>query len=326
MSRVCVLVLTRNRWRLLAECLQALRVQSQPVAEVIVFDNASSDGTASWLAGQEGKEAQLRVVRSEVNLGGAGGYAEMLRLGAETRADWLWLLDDDAEPRPDALATLVNSAAAGDPSVAAVCSTVVHPNGEVDPLHRCRLGRFVVPLSRAAYAPGTAAEVDCASFVGLLVRTAAVRVAGLPRSEFFLGYDDAEYSLRLRRQGSIVLVPESVVVHKLPVGGGESTRRSRLWNRLLGTAYASAPWETYWKDLYRVRNVVALKVEHQRISHLQFLTLVMGYVVKTLLYDPRPWRRIPWIVRFARRGWRGDFRAPSPEAWAAYAGTGKAGP
>jgi GT2 family glycosyltransferase len=284
-----------------------------------VFDNASSDDTASWLAAHAAGNGSPRVARSEINLGGAGGYAEMIRLGTQTDADWLWLLDDDAEPRPDALASLLGSPAAGDPAVAAVCSTVVHRNGEVDPLHRCRLGRFVVPLSRAAYIPGSAAEVDCASFVGLLVRPAAVRAAGLPRSEFFLGYDDAEYSLRLRRQGSIVLVPESVVVHKLPVGGGESTRRSRLWNRLLGTAYASAPWETYWKDLYRVRNVVALKVEHQGISHLQFLTVVMGYVVKTLLYDSRPWRRIPWIVRFARRGWRGDFRAPSPEAWAAYA-------
>jgi GT2 family glycosyltransferase len=325
MAGVCALILTRDRRRLLAECLDSVLAQHHPVAELIVFDNASADDTPSWLAERARTQPGLRSVRSERNLGGAGGYAELIRLGSETDAEWLWLLDDDAEPRPDALAKLLATPLAGDAGVVALGSAVVHPNGEVDPLHRCRLGQFVTPLPAACYAPGTRAEVDCASFVGLLVRTQAARDAGLPQGRYFLGYDDAEYSLRLRRLGRVVLVPESVVVHKLPVGGGQLTRRSRMWNRLLGLSYTSAPWESYWKDLYRVRNAVALKVEHQRISQLQLLVVVLGYVAKTLLYDNRPLRRIPWIVRFAWRGWRGDFRAPAPEQWPPRQSAGSSG-
>lgn len=322
MNNVCALVLTRDRQGLLADCLDALGAQTHPVAELIVLDNASSDGTARWLAERSPGLPRLRVQRSAVNLGGAGGYAELLRLGCQTEADWLWLLDDDAEPRSDSLERLLASAPAVDPGTAAVCSAVVHRDGTVDPQHRCRLGRFITPLSRSAYADGIYAEVDCASFVGLLVRTRAARAAGLPRAEFFLGYDDAEYSLRLRRFGAVRLVPESVITHKLPVGGGKSTPRSRRWNRLFGSDYNSAPWPSYWKDLYRVRNVVALKVQHEEFSQFQLVVLVLGYVAKTLLYDQRPLRRVPWIVRFARRGWRGDFRAPSPEAWRAYTRSG----
>ncbi|MDQ6835772.1 MAG: glycosyltransferase [Actinomycetota bacterium] len=318
-TSVWALVVTRNRKELLVQCLRALEAQTQPVAGVIVLDNASDDGTAQHLQADGFVDSRHRLMRSEVNLGGAGGYAEILRHGCETGADWLWLMDDDAEPVPGALALLLGAPVAEDERTVGLCGAVVHRDGRIDPLHRCRLRRFIIPLPFSAYAPGTNAEVDCASFVGLLIRVRAVRAAGLPRPEFFLGYDDAEYSLRLGRLGAIRLVPESVMIHKLVMGGGEMTRRSRIWNRVLRAHYSSSPWEGYWRDLYGVRNFMALKVEHEGLSRSQLIVLIAGYVVKSSLYDNRPLRRLPWLVRFALRGWRGDFRAPTPEAWADYA-------
>lgn len=327
MSKVRALVVTRNRKELLIECVRSLLAQTHPVAGVIVFDNASTDGTEQALraAGLLDRD-DVRFERSERNTGGAGGYAEILRMGCDTDADWLWLMDDDAEPEPDALRRLLASPVAADPGSVALCTSVVHLDGSVDPLHRCRLGRFVTPLPLGAYAPGTHADVDCASFVGLFVRAGAARTAGLPRREFFLGYDDAEYSVRLRRQGRIRLVPESRIVHKIVVGGGEATGRSRRWNRLLRTHYTSSPWPSYWKDLYRLRNLIALKVQHERLGRPELALLIGGYTAKTLLYEERPLRRIPWLVRFAVKGYRGDFSAPTPEQWAAYAGSSGAPP
>jgi GT2 family glycosyltransferase len=320
MTSVCALVVTRNRKELLAECLEALLGQTHPTSAIIVLDNASTDGTATFLTSRGLMHSPLiRFVRSEVNIGGAGGYAEILRLGRAVPADWLWLMDDDAEPRPDALERLLVSPVAQDDRTAALCAAVVHRDGRIDPLHRCRLRRFVTPLPASAYASGSYAAVDCASFVGLLVRSRAAGAAGLPRQEFFLGYDDAEYSLRLLRLGSIRLVPESVITHKLAIGGGQATRRSLWWNRVLRTDYVSSSWEGYWRDLYRLRNLVALKVEHQGLSRYELALLVAGYVGKTLLYEEQPLRRIPWLIRFALKGFKGDFTAPAPEEWAAFA-------
>ena len=322
-TRVCALVVTRNRRALLAECLQALAGQTHPVSGVIAFDNASSDGTGDWLATADVMQSpRWRSVRSEINTGGAGGYAEVLALGCQTDADWLWLMDDDAEPRLDALARLLASPPADDGATVALCTAVAHRDGSIDPLHRCRLRQFITPLGAEAYSPGTYARVDCASFVGLLIRRDAARAVGPPRREFFLGYDDAEYSLRLAALGDVRLVPESVITHKIAVGGGEVTGRSIRWNRLLGAHYTSSPWKSYWKDLYRVRNFVALRSEHGRLSRPRLAILILGYLVKSLLYDRRPLRRLPWIVRFAWRGRRGDFRAPSPEQWGRYARSG----
>ncbi len=320
MTSVCALVVTRNRKELLGECLQALVAQTHPVSRVIVLDNGSSDGTERWLrAAGLLPSPRLRFVRSEVNTGGAGGYADLLALGGETDAEWLWLMDDDAEPHPDALERLLASPGAGDERTVALCTAVVHRDGSIDPLHRCRMRRFVTPLGLAAYGPGTYAQVDCASFVGLLIRAASARAVAPPRREFFLGYDDAEYSLRLRDLGDIRLVPESVITHKIAVGGGDTTSRSTRWNRLLGAHYTASPWESYWKDLYRIRNFIALRTERGPLSQRELAMVILGYVVKTLLYESRPLRRLPWIVRFALRGRRGDFRAPSPEEWGHYA-------
>ncbi len=318
---MCALVVTRNRRELLGECLTALLSQTHALSELVVLDNASTDGTAEWLGAAEIMQSPIvRFARNEVNSGGAGGYADGLRLCLESSADWIWLMDDDAEPRPDALERLLNAPPALGTRAAALCTGVVHPDGRIDPLHRCRMGRFITPLPTSAYGPGSYAPVDCASFVGLLIRGSVARALAPPRREFFLGYDDAEYSLRIREHGEITLVPESVIVHKIAIGGGEQTVRSKLFNRLLGQHYSASPWTSYWKDLYRVRNFVALKRSRGTVGPLELSVLVAGYVAKALMYESRPLRCIPWIVRYALKGWRGDFSGPTPEQWVEFAG------
>lgn len=311
MSSVCAFVLTRDRKDLLVECLRGLLAQTHPVEQIIVLDNASTDGTREHLA-SAGLLDRVRYERREVNTGGAGGFREGVRLAQEAGLDWIWLMDDDAEPRRDALEKLLAAPVAAD--VAGLGSAVVHPDGSIDVQHRCSLGRFVVPLPASAYERGRYERVECASFVGLLMRTDASKRAGLPVAEFFIGYDDAEYSLRL---GELRLVPESEIVHKVPIGGTTGTARSRFVNRVFGLTYAPTPWESYWRDLYRVRNFMWLRHHHGGVSLPEFWFLVAGYAGKSLLYDPQPWKRIPLLVRYARRGRRGDWSAPSPQEWAA---------
>lgn len=319
MTSVCAFVLTRNRKLLLVECLRALLGQSVPVDRIIVLDNASDDGTEALLRAEGLLElGVVTFVRLEHNTGGAGGFAQGIRLGVQADKEWLWLMDDDAEPRPDALERLLTSAPAARAGTAALCCAVVHPDGEVDLQHRCRLGRFVTPLPRESYRSGFA-RVDCASFVGLLLRTDVAAAVAAPLTQFFLGYDDAEYSLRVAEKGDILLVPASEIVHKIVIGGGMATSRGRAWNRLLGQQYAAAPWESFWKDLYRVRNFMWLRQLHGGLDTPEFLLLTAAYLLKSLMYDPEPWRRLPWLVRFASRGRRGDFTAPSPEQWASFA-------
>ena len=100
--KTCAVVVTHNRRALLERCLAALKQQSAP-CDVLVVDNASTDGTERWLAEQAAQDSRLRLYRSAENLGGAGGFHTGMRLALEAGYEWLWIMDDDSLAAPTAL-------------------------------------------------------------------------------------------------------------------------------------------------------------------------------------------------------------------------------
>jgi N-acetylglucosaminyl-diphospho-decaprenol L-rhamnosyltransferase len=93
-----VLIVTYNSKRLIGALLEQLQPQlASLMAEVVVVDNASHDGTADELAA---RYPWVRLVRSEHNLGFAAGN----NLGARHACgETLLLLNPDALPEPGAV-------------------------------------------------------------------------------------------------------------------------------------------------------------------------------------------------------------------------------
>jgi GT2 family glycosyltransferase len=209
--RIAAVVVTHNRPELLLQALAALRLQTRPLDAICVVDNASDAASAARL----GRPAGVTVLRSDVNLGGAGGFALGMARAFEAGHDWIWLLDDDALARPDALARLLEALDGPAKGAAALCGTV-REFGDIALPHRRRYHLptgLERPLPRRAY-DGPPCRTGTASFVGLLVSASAVAEVGLPEAALFLSYDDTEYSLRLGRAGlPIWLAPASVVEH-----------------------------------------------------------------------------------------------------------------
>ncbi|MBA2262971.1 MAG: glycosyltransferase, partial [Solirubrobacterales bacterium] len=201
-ARVCAAVVTYNRRDLLVECLQALLAQTHPVERVFVVDNASTDGTAELLRAR-GLLDDERVAyeRLERNVGGAGGFARAIDQARQEECDWIWVMDDDTEPPPDALARLVASPAAADRAVAALAQKVISPDGGLQLGARGHFRGRPRPLPAEAYRDGEPADLGFAALVGMLVRAEAARATDPPRPEFFIWGDDYEWCLRLRRHG-----------------------------------------------------------------------------------------------------------------------------
>jgi GT2 family glycosyltransferase len=97
---IAIVVLTHNRVHLLRKCVENVLLQtSAKTREIVIWDNASPDGTPGYLASID--DPRIRVVRSERNVG-QNGYASAFAL---TSAPFLIELDDDvvnAPPRWDA--------------------------------------------------------------------------------------------------------------------------------------------------------------------------------------------------------------------------------
>ena len=314
---MCAAVVTYNRAPLLVECLDALLAQGDALERIFVVDNASTDGTPDLLRGR-GLLDDPRVAyeRLERNLGGAGGFSRAIELARATGADWIWAMDDDAEPAPGSLRRLLDAPAAGDPATAVLAQAVVNPDGSLQPGARGHFRGRPRPLAPEAYAPGTAPELDFATLVGICVRGDAARATDPPRADFFIWGDDYEWCFRLRRHGAIRLVPESRIVHK-DAGHGFETRRARVVRRVTGLHLGATPYAGFWRNMCGVRNFVWMKKHYEGQSALGAAGTVAQFIVKALLFDERAFARIPWIVRAGIDGRLGVFQTITPQQWAA---------
>jgi GT2 family glycosyltransferase len=92
---IAIVVLTHNRVELLRQCVENVLLRtSDATREIVIWDNASPDGTADYLRTLE--DPRIRVVVSDTNLG-QNAYARAFRL---TTAPYFIELDDDVTDAP----------------------------------------------------------------------------------------------------------------------------------------------------------------------------------------------------------------------------------
>lgn len=241
-SKITTIVVTFNRKALLDKCLSAIAAQTQPPDVVLVVDNASTDGTTDWLSQWLPQHLpQAKLVALQENTGGAGGFSEGLRLAIENGADWVWMMDDDAEPHPDALAELMMVAT----DSANIYGSLATSGDETSWLMTL-LGPPPKTTSMVADIPAQSA-VRMLPFLGFLIHRALVAKIGLPDPGFFIAADDVEYCIRAQEGGTkIILAGNSHIEHP----------KSRPYEvRLPGytlTALELPPWKRYYDTRNRV--------------------------------------------------------------------------
>ena len=103
MLHITAVIVTYNNADMLLDLLGDLCSQSRPVDEIVVVDNASSDGTDHEVMANY---PSVKYVRLSENTGSAGGYYEGIRTASAT-ADLIWTLDDDVRLEKRTLEFLV---------------------------------------------------------------------------------------------------------------------------------------------------------------------------------------------------------------------------
>jgi GT2 family glycosyltransferase/Flp pilus assembly protein TadD len=211
---VSIVIPVFNKLEFTRQCLSSLfeRTGQTPSFEVIVVDNASSDGTAEYLASL-GK--QVRVIRNDVNR----GFARACNQGATAaKGRWLLFLNNDTVPTDGWLATLV-AGGDGGTNVGAVGARLLYPhdhsiqhawlafvNGTPDHVHRGAL--------RDAPEVSAPRAVDMVTGACLMTPRDLFYALGGFDEAYRNGVEDVDYCLRVRTLGKQVLYePGSVLYH-----------------------------------------------------------------------------------------------------------------
>jgi GT2 family glycosyltransferase len=205
-------VVTWQGRHLLGPCLDSLRRQTL-AHRVLVVDNASTDGTAEFLAAEH---PEVTVLASPRNEGFAGGVARALDV---VDTPYTALLNNDATADPHWLAALVEHAESH-PDTAAVTSRMLLGGSGAG------LNNTGVLLLASGYGADRglgepdSAYLDADEVFGFsggaaLLRTDAVRQVGGMAGQLFLYYEDTDLSWRLRLAGwSVRYEPRALVHHE----------------------------------------------------------------------------------------------------------------
>jgi N-acetylglucosaminyl-diphospho-decaprenol L-rhamnosyltransferase len=238
--RVSALIVSYNTRDLLLEAIAS--VNDEPAVEVIVVDNASSDGSAAAVAQ---RFPSVRLITSQRNLGFAGG-TNVAAQAASGRD--LLLLNPDAALTPGALRCLVDRLVR-EPLAAAVGPSLVYPSGKPQPaafrfpgLVQVALDLFPIdrlmdsPLNGRLHTACAARQIDHPLGACMLIRGSAWHDVGPLDDGYFMYLEEVDWCQRARRNGwQIWFEPSATVVHH----AGAATRQQpdamfeQLWRSRL---------------------------------------------------------------------------------------------
>jgi GT2 family glycosyltransferase len=266
---VAVIIVNWNRKEDTLRCLASLADSTGPRLDAFVVDNASSDGSVNAI---RSAYPEARVIRNERNDGFAEGNNVALREVLSANYDYALLLNNDTVVAPTAIKQLFAELRAN-PGAGVVSPAICYlarpdtvwsaggriswSSGEVasayldTPLHL---------LPRAPYG------VDHVSGCCMLLRTDAIRAAGLLDPRFFMYYEETEWCVRIARHGhTLWVVPQAVIWHAIEPArqaGSSAIAYYMTRNHLLFLKATRAPLHAWVVTTFRqLRTVASLYIK-----------------------------------------------------------------
>ena len=227
MNEVVAIVVTYNRRQLLLNCIDHLRRLEGASVDILVIDNASTDGTKEAIDPFINEETVI-YVNTGSNLGGAGGFQYGVNEAMKRNYKYLWLMDDDTYQTPSSLSELLKADQALEGDYGFLSGIANWTDGSL-----CNMNIQKVSLKEkiSDYSQQTT-PVIMATFVSFFIKSDTVKEFGLPIKEFFIWSDDLEYSRRISLKYPCYTANRSIAIHNMASNdkvGIEQESKDRLW-------------------------------------------------------------------------------------------------
>ncbi|HIJ96532.1 MAG TPA: glycosyltransferase family 2 protein [Desulfuromonadales bacterium] len=237
--KVTIIIVTWNKRDDVLNLLDSLQSIASPNVTIVVIDNASSDGSVAAI---RDRSLPVTLIENSENLGGTGGFNTGIRYALNNLyQDYIWLLDNDAEVKPDTLDKLVSVMEAdGSVGIAGSCildtidrGLIVEAGGHIDERSATWKPHLRYKL-HSLYIGSPAIDVDYVPACSALVRRELFDVIGIMDERYFLHWDDVDFGRTATKAGfRVVAVLDSMVHHGTEKGYSNTVLYFDVRNSLL---------------------------------------------------------------------------------------------
>lgn len=126
-DKVSILTSVYNKAPWLERWFNAVESQTYQNLEIVVVDNASTDGSGEIIDRHASKDERIKVIRVDVNRGPSGGYNLALK---NATGKWFTFIDSDDTVDDDYIEVLLNAAIKYKADVAMCLNDIVYPDGK----------------------------------------------------------------------------------------------------------------------------------------------------------------------------------------------------
>jgi GT2 family glycosyltransferase len=218
-KKVYVIVLNWNGKEDTLDCLESLRSTNYDNYKIVLVDNGSEDDSVEAV---KKNFPEVDVVETGKNLGFAGGNNVGIEYAIKEGADYVFLVNNDTTVHPDYLKELVE-VAESDLKIGMTGSKIYYhgeperiwfAGGKINWLKNKGEHIGLDEIDKGQY--DQIKEVGYLTGCALLVKREVVEKVGVLEDDYFLYYEDVDYSLRIKNTGyKVVYVPKSKIYHKV---------------------------------------------------------------------------------------------------------------
>ncbi|MHB9093104.1 MAG: glycosyltransferase family 2 protein [Eubacteriales bacterium] len=204
-----IIILTFNELRFTKVCLEYIRRYTSEPYELVVVDNASTDGTVEYLRGQK----DIKLVINDKNNGFAKGCNQGIEIAA---GDYILLLNNDTAVSPGWLGNMI-VCLESDQSIGIVgprSNYVKEPQRlKVEYTTMDQIVSFSTQFNKVSD-PSKWFELEMAVGFCMLIKRKVIDVVGLLDEQFGKGFfEDDDYCRRAKEKGFKIMCAGDTFVH-----------------------------------------------------------------------------------------------------------------
>lgn len=210
--KVCVIIVTFNNLKYTKLCVESIYAKTAyPNVEIIIVDNASTDGTEDYLNDLKEEHANIKIILNKDNL----GFAAANNIGIKASSgEYIILLNNDTVVTRGWISGLISHLQNPEIGMVGPLTNSIGNEAKINVNYSALSSMDKFAEHYTEKNTGRTFEIPVLAMYCLAMRRQTIETIGPLDEQFSIGmFEDDDYALRVRKAGLKVICTENVFIH-----------------------------------------------------------------------------------------------------------------